>query len=74
MTGKSYEIKCDDDFPIVIDTGASCSITPSPLDFDNDPVLPDFKELTDYYCIFVYSLSVFLIRTNLYLFISNEQI
>lgn len=41
-----YHSSTDNELPIVIDTGASCSITPSALDFDADPVLPDFNHLT----------------------------
>ena len=41
-----YLSATDNELPIVIDTGASCSITPNPLDFDEDLVLPDFTSLT----------------------------
>ena len=41
-----YVSSRDDELPIVIDTGASCSITPDPLDFDDDPVTPEFSHLS----------------------------
>jgi len=41
-----YHSSTDNELPIVIDTGASCSITPSALDFDAGPVFPDFHHLT----------------------------
>lgn len=41
-----YHSSKDDELPITIDTRASCSITPDPLFFDNNPVTPKFSHLS----------------------------
>ena len=41
-----YHSSRDNELPIIIDTGASCSITPDPLDFNDDPVALEFSHLS----------------------------
>jgi len=41
-----YHSTTSDELQIVIDAGESCSITSNPLDFDDDPILPEFSHFS----------------------------